>query len=190
MDPITGGLAVLGLGMSLFGGANAASEAKHQAELSQQVGAQEQLINDQKHQQMMLSARRQQLENFRNVQRARAMGLNAAVNQGAQFGTGLIGGQAQAQNQGFENNLGINQGIEIGNNIFGINNTISGLKAQMSDSQSSQATYQGIASLGSSLTGTAKTVGSLSSGFSLSNPFSNGGNYSGTPGASNTGGLY
>lgn len=193
MDPISAGLGIIGLGMNIFGGFSSAGEASKQAALSQQIGAQEQDINSQKHDQMMLSARRQQVENFRNVQRARAMGLNAAVSQGAQFGSGLQGGQAQATNQGYENDLGINQGVAIGNNIFADNSKISGLRSQISASQSSQATDQGIASLGSSLMGGAKTFGNLASGagsFSFSNIFSGGGNYSGTPGASNTGGLY
>ncbi len=161
MDPISIGLGVVGLGMSLFGGSEASSAARHQAEISRQVAGQEQLVNAQKQQAMELSSRRQQLEIMRNSQRARSMALNSAVNQGAQFGTGLQGGLAQIADSEAYNMLGVNQNLQIGRNISGINDTISGLKGQMAGAQADQATAQGLQSLGGALMTNAGTIGNL-----------------------------
>lgn len=89
--------------------------------------------------------------------------MAAAVNQGAQFGSGIQGGQAQATDQGLFNSAGINQNLEIGRNIFGLNDQISGQKSLMSQSQSAQATDQGIASLGGAVVKNAGMIGNIAS---------------------------
>ncbi len=179
MDPLTLGLGAIGIGLQIFGGLKSSEEAKQQAELSQKNFQLETQVNAQRKTAMELSARRQQLENYRNVQRARAQGMNTAVTQGAQFGTGILGGQAQATDQGAVNNLGITQNLEIGRNIFGLNDQISGNKSQMSASQGRQAEDQALASLGGSLVKNAGTIGNIASAGStfFSNNF---GSYPGT----------
>lgn len=161
MDPITLGIGALGLGMQAFGGFGAAGAAKAAAATSQQEVIQEQNLNNVKQQQMMLSANRQQMETFRNVQRARAQGLNASVQGGSNLGSGLQGGQAQATDQGLYNNLGVKQNVQFGNQIYGIDNTITGLKGQIAQDQSTQATDQAWASFGSSLTKSAGTISNI-----------------------------
>src|SRR6266481_6533330 len=120
MDPITIGIGLAGLGMQIFGGLSGAANAKEQAQVSGQISADEQRVNDQKEQQMQLEASRAQMENFRNAQKAKAQGLASAANQGAQFGSGLAGGQAEATAQGALNSKGISQNLTIGENIFSI----------------------------------------------------------------------
>jgi hypothetical protein len=151
MDPLTLGLGIVGIGLQIFGGMQAQEEAQQQAAISQKIHGLETNVNAQRKQQMELSARRMQLENYRNVQRSRAMGMAAAVNQGAQLGSGIQGGQGQATAQGAFNNLGITQNLELGRTIFGLNDQISGQKSLISQSQSDQATDQGIASLGGAI---------------------------------------
>lgn len=182
MDPITIGLMAVGTGLQIYGGMKQSGIAKQQAAIGQQQAsisadeaAQEQGINYQKQQQMQLQASRMQLENFRNVQRARAQGLNTAVSQGAQFGSGLQGGQAQATDQGYTNALGINQNLEIGNNIFGYNNAISqdriksaGLQSQSAALGGDAATASGISSLGGALVKTGPTIGAMAKGINFS----------------------
>lgn len=147
--------------MQLFGGAKGAGVAKQQAAVSSDIAGQEQAINTQKYQQMQLEANRSQLENFRNMQRARAQGLNSATQQGAQFGSGLAGGQAQATDQGLFNSLGINQNLEVGNNIFGLNSNISKDKMQLASLGGEAATDAGISSLGGSLIKAGPIVGAF-----------------------------
>lgn len=161
MDPITGGLQAVGFAMQLAGVFGGMGASQKNAQISQAIAQQERNINDQKRQQMELSARRQQMEVFRNAQRMRAQGTAAAVNQGAQFGSGLQGGLAQVSDQSYSNSLGIGQNLEIGNNIFDMNNTISGLNAQKSQVQSEAAMYQGFTSLGGSVMSNAGTLGAF-----------------------------
>lgn len=189
MDPISIGLGAVGLGFQVFGGLSAADHAEEQAKISQQISAEEKKVNEQKRLQMQLSARRQQLEIFRNMQRARAQGQNAATQQGASLGSGLQGGLAQVAAQSFFNAQGINQNLEIGENIFGLNNNISDLRARSSEVSSSAAADQGLASLGGSIVKAGPIVGAFGRNI-MSYGSGSGGNYSGTPGASNTGGFY
>lgn len=164
MDPLTLGIGAVGLGMSIFGGVSASQHAEEAARVSGQIAGLEKDVNEQRRTAMELSSRRQQMEVFRNNQRQRAMASNAAVNQGAQFGSGLQGGLAQVQDQSMFNSLGISQNLEIGRNIFGLNDQISGYKAQLSSIQGSMATDQGLASLGGSITKGAGMLGQMGQG--------------------------
>lgn len=164
MDPIsafTVATQVVGLGMSIFGGASSASDAKHAAEIQSNIAGLEGGLEDQRHTAMELSAKRQSVEILRANQRARATAINNATQQGAQFGSGLQGGLAQVQDQGIFNLAGVNQNLEIGEAMFGINKQITGQKQQLAQVQGQMATDQGIASLGGSLMKAGPTIGSL-----------------------------
>lgn len=161
MDPISIGLQIAGLGMSLFGGGASLFGSKKTSELQEKIANEERLANQQRLRAMELSSRRQQIQNIRNVQLQRSMALTAATAQGAQFGTGLAGGIAQVNAEGAWNELGITQNTEIGRNMFAINDRISGLKAQIGETQSEMAMYQGLGSLGGSLMKAGPTIGAL-----------------------------
>lgn len=161
MDPISIGLSVVGLGMQLFGGIKGAEVAHQQADVSSQIAGDEQKVNEQKQAQMKLQAQRAQMEVFRNAQRARAQATNSATQQGAQFGSGLQGGLAQISDDASTNLLGISQNLEIGQNIFGINNDISAKKMQLAQLGGEAATDQGIASLGGALIKAGPTIGAF-----------------------------
>lgn len=162
MDPVTLGLGVVGLGLQLFGTMGQASVFRQAAGVSAGIAADEQQINAQKQQQMVLQSKRMQLENVRNAQRARSQATAAATSQGAQFGSGIEGGKAQITNQAGFNALGVNQNLQIGQNIFGINNDISAKKMQLAQLGGQAATDQGFASLGGSLMKSGPTVGGIS----------------------------
>lgn len=175
MDPISIGLGLAGLGLSLFGGMGQASVASQQAQISSQVatvGGQiatdEQAVQAQKQQQMQLEASRANLQNFRNTQQAQARNLSNATAGNSQFGSGLQGGQAGAKDQGLFNSLGINQNLQIGQNIFGIDSDISQKRIQIAGLQSQSAllggqaaTDQGYASLGGALLKSGPIIGAL-----------------------------
>lgn len=168
MDPLsalTAATQVVGLGMSLFGGASAASDAKQAASIQSNIAGLEGGLEDQRHTAMELSAHRQQLEILRSNQRVRAMAQNSAVMQGAQFGSGLAGGEAQIQDQGLFNLAGVNQNLEIGEKMFGINQQITGQKQQLAQVQGQMATDQGISSLGGALVKAGPTIGSIGQSF-------------------------
>lgn len=189
MDPITLGIAAVGIGMQLFGGVGASSTANKIAQQQQALAVQTNQItgnisnleasaNAQQQQMNLVSARRAQTENFRNIQRARAQGVNSATNQGAQFGSGLKGGQAQATDQGTYSNLGISQNLQNSQILSGINNQVSGQKqilsnittdanVNLSGLQSNMVTDQSISALGGTLTKSAGTLGNIFGGDSF-----------------------
>jgi len=161
MNPLEIGLDVVGFGMQAFGAFGAASAAHQEADISKGIAADEQQISDQKRQQMELEARRSTLQQFRNIQRLRAQATAAAVNQGANFGSGLKGGLAETTNEGLFNAQGIQQNLKFGENIFNINSDISSKKMQLADVQASMATDQAWMSLGGALMKNSGTIGNL-----------------------------
>ena|SRR6266404_4298317 len=183
MDPLTLGLGIVGLGMSIFGGAKQSEVSHQQAQVSQDEAHQEQGINDAKQQAMELHGRRQQLEIIRNNQRARAMAENASVNQGAQFGSGLQGGLAQINDQSLFNLTGVNTALETGRTIAGYNQNITNDKIKMAGLGADAATAQGWTSLGGSVMKSGPLIGALGKGFGFGSSNSN-------LSLSNTGGLY
>lgn len=180
----------VGLGMSIFGGMDQAANAKKQAAVSGDIARQELGINSEKQKAMEISGRRQQLETYRNMQRARAQAEQSAVTQGANFGSGLQGGLAQIASQGLFNLAGINSALDTGRAIAGYNDTISQDKIQLAQLGGEAASAQGLTSLGGSLMKSGPTIGNLSGSFNFGSFFGGNGNYAGSPGASNTGGLY
>lgn len=184
MDPISLAIGAVGLGMQIFGGVSSASNASAQAKVSSDEASQEQGINNAKQQAMEVNARRSQMENVRNNQRARAQATNAAVSQGAQFGSGLQGGLAQISDETQFNMLGVNQALQTGQQIAGYNNTISSDKMQLATLGGQAATDQGISSLGGALMKSGPVIGQLgqnaTKGFSsIGNSFFGGGSPSG-----------
>lgn len=178
---VAAGVDLVGLGLSLYGGSKQASDAKMASQISGNVNRLEGQVNDQREQAMQLSARRQQLEIIRNTQRARAMGLQSATTQGAQFGSGFYGGQAQETAMGSFNLQGVNQNLEIGENIFGINREISKQKLALSQVQGQAATDAGISAIGGSVMKAGDPLGRLSGQFYSSGPMTLGGPNGPTP---------
>lgn len=188
MDPFTliiGAASLFGTGMQLFGAkkqADTQSQAAQQsAQIAGQVSEQEIAANAQRKTAMELNARRQELEVFRNSQRARSMALTSATSQGAQFGSGLQGGYGQISGQTGVNASGIEQNLAIGQNLFGIDDRISQLRSQsasmQANYQSQSATYQGISNLGGAVAKSATPFANMFGGGLQSS----GGYYGGSP---------
>ena len=162
MEAIT---ALLGLGLSVSGmvGGMGASHDYNEAQKRQVQG--EQLVEAQRQQAATLMHERNQMQILRNNQRARSMGLEAATTQGAQQGSGLAGAYGQIRGQSGVDLLGENQNFEIGQNVFGLNAQISQQKIAQANAQQSMQFFQGLGSFGSSITGSARNIGNLTSGF-------------------------
>ncbi len=124
------------------GYANSLEATQKSTAISKEIIGLEQGVQAQKKQAMEIDARRSQMEIIRNQQRARAMGLAAATSQGAQGGSGLQGGYGQVSGQAGTNILGVQQNLEIGRNIFGLNESISNKKIQGFDLELEYATKQ------------------------------------------------
>lgn len=180
MDPLSIGIGIVGLGMSIFGGLSQSSNARQQAAVSSDIAQQEQGINSQKQMQQSLDAQRMQLENFRNAQRQRSLATAAAVNQGSSSGaglksSGLQGGLAGVTDMAAFNSRSITQNSQIANNIFGLTSNISSDKMKLASLGGQAATDQGIMSLGGALIKSGPTIGALGQNIFGSSSSSSGG---------------
>lgn len=185
MEPIS---ALIGLGISAVGTIMQVSASSHQNEASRRKIELEQQIEAKRRQSMELDASRKQMEVFRNHQRARAMGLEAATNQGASSGSGLQGAYGQISGQSGINLLGVNQNLELGRATFGINEQISQQKIAMGNAAQDASLAQGITSFGGSVFGASKSLNNIFSGPTNAAPVPNFG--MGLPGNQTTGSLY
>lgn len=163
-------MAGAGIALQGFGMASSYDAAKRQTAAQRQQIEAEKKIEAQKRQAMELSNRRQQVENFRNAQRMRAVALTNATSQGASSGSGLQGGYGQIANQANWNALGMSQNLEIGRNIFGLNSQISDQKISMAEAQRDMQFGNSLTQLGGQLVNSAGAFGKLASGFAPSTP--------------------
>jgi len=159
------GIQIAGLATSIFGQHGASQSAGQIAHIQQTIGQIEIQQNALREQQMTLSSQRQQTENLRNVQRARAAGLATAVGQGAQYGSGLAGAQGAASSQGAYNALGFSQNYSIGQQMFGLDSQIDQYRMQLAGLQGQMNTNQGISMLGSDITRAAQPATSVLGSF-------------------------
>lgn len=152
----------IGLGVSLFGSMGQADVAKKEAGVSAQIAGEEEQQNNVRQQAMMISAQRSQLQIVRNAQRARAMSIQTSTTQGASYGSGAAGGQAETTNEGYYGLQGVNNQVDFGKQMFGIDAQISQNKIQLAQLGGQSATDQGIASIGGAIMKAGPTIGAFS----------------------------
>jgi cell division protein FtsL len=176
MDPVSMlslAMTAGGLATSLFGSAKASTASSAYYQTQQNVAGLEAKVNDQRKAAMEVDARRRQLETVRNNQRARAMAETSATASGAQFGSGLQGAYGGIGGQSETNLLGVNQNLEIGRNIFGLDTQISQQRIAASGYESQRSTDQGISALGNQIMGSSSKIAGMLPGFGGgNNPFS------------------
>lgn len=158
---IGAGFGLAGLALGAFGAAEGVKAAKASAESGKAIAGLEQKVNDQRQLAMQITARRQQMETVRKNQQAQSQARAAAANQGASFGSGLAGGLAGISGQSASNLSGTNQQLDIGNQIFGLDRSISQEKIKQYQAQSDQASASGISSFGGALLKAAPMLASL-----------------------------
>lgn len=151
----------IGLGMQIYGGVGQAQQAQKVSQYSQDEAQQEIGINNAKQQAMYLNAQRAQMENIRNGQLARAQGINAAVQGGANLGSGLQGGIAQTEDQTLFNMSGVNSALQTGKQINAFNNQIDQDKILTAKAQGTAATDAGISSLGGAVMKSGPIIGAF-----------------------------
>lgn len=154
MDPISAMASMsslFGMGMQIMG-MNKAKSASNQL-ASEQIGMLGQEMNENavRQEAMHNNAQRTLVQNIRNTQRARAMGIAGSTTQGAQFGSGTGGGQGQAAAQGASNNMGVTSNLDVGDKIFGIDRSIDFSKMAMASTQTQLNNAQGMMSMGASI---------------------------------------
>jgi len=169
MEFVEMGMMAGGLAMQLLGQSKASTASDNYYKTQADIAGLEGKVNDQRKQAMEVDARRRQLEVVRNNQKARAMSETTATNQGAQFGSGLQGAYGGIAGQSGTNLLGVNQNLEIGRNIFGLDTQISSDRVAAAGFEGQKASDMAMANLGGSIMGAAGKIGnmsgSISSGF-------------------------
>jgi len=153
--------AVAGLGLSAYGTVQSAQAQSQSAQLSQQQIRLQRQAEAERKKAMELDAIRQRREIIRRSIAARSVATATATNQGAQYGSALPGAYGGISGQTGVKELALNQNLEIGQNIFGINNQISRIGGQITGLQSSAATYAGLSSFGFALAQNAGTIGNI-----------------------------
>lgn len=160
-----GGLDLIGAGFDIYGAITGMQAANQAYGEQQQMTATEVAMNNLRQQAMQLDAGRKTIQVARETQLAKARGEAAAVNQGGSVmtgnaSTGFSGGQAQATSAGAYNTLGINQDLQIGNQLFGLQNTLTmqqlalaGYQSQENNAKGWMSIGQGIASAGNVFNG-------------------------------------
>ena len=84
------------------------------------------------------------MQNLRNLQRARASGMSAAVSSGAQFGSGHKRcTSCEASAEAGTNQLATSQNFMVGQGMFGLMNQQAQDQMQMAGLQCKAATQQG-----------------------------------------------
>lgn len=157
--------AVVGIGSALAGTATSIIGASEQNAAQQEMIGVQQKENAQRKNLFEIEQRRKRVEDLRQAQVAQATARTHATAQGAQFGSGLLGGLEQVQGASNYNILGINQNTQIGENLFS-------LDQQMTQAKINSASAATITNIGGALTsfgGTAISsldkIGNLTSGF-------------------------
>ncbi len=115
---------------------------------------------------MQISVRRQSIQDERTAQMTAARNLSAGVSQtGGTQGSGVQAGQQGAVSGGNFNLLGLNQNLQIGNTLFGLQDQISQNQIQMAALQGQANTASGISAIGGSLAGSAGPLGNILGNF-------------------------
>lgn len=122
MDPISLGMGAFSVGSSLFSafGGSKSSKPNPQMQMMEMLLAARQ--NALRQQQMNLDAQRRKRDIIRSAQVATANAEAAANASGAGVSSGVEGATASISGRAGTNLLGVNQNLEIGNQMFALDN--------------------------------------------------------------------
>lgn len=164
-NPIALGAAAVGIGLSIYSGIEESKVASEEASTSADIAGLEGKINKVRQAQAGFQYQRQSLQNLRAAQMASHRSRAAAVAQGAQFGSGAAAGEKQASAEAAWNQSQLAGDYLYGQKIFGYTDQIDADKVKLAQLGGDMAKYQGIGSIGSTLTGGAMGLGRLTGGF-------------------------
>lgn len=138
-----------------------------QSRMSQEQEAASKRAENARQQQSQLDASRRRREAVRSSMLARATALSTGANQGAQFGSGVEGGMAQATATGFQNQSTVTQAEILGGRVFSANRDYASATAR---GQQGQAFGSGLSSLGNTLMSVSPQIGRLGTYMTTQNP--------------------
>lgn len=159
---------IIGAVAGIAGTALGLVSAQRQAKAQEEAEAAQRRAESVRHQAMELDAKRKQMEILRTQQRARSLALSNATASGSQFGSGLQGGYGQIAGQSNFNALGVNQGLELGNQMFSANASLSNARVDMANAQTIGSIGAGISGFGRSIGSTFGALNRISGGYGSS----------------------
>ena len=165
-DQLTGFGGALEIGSvvgGLMGTSKSVQGSKEKAAAEKQIAQLEIQSDAVRRKAMEFSARRQMLQTVRQAQQAKAIGLANAVNQGAQFSSGLAGGYGSISGQASTQQVGVLTNLGFGENIFDINAQIDKQKMAEADAETKIAEGQGQSSMFGSIGKAVPSIISLAS---------------------------
>lgn len=145
----------IGQGISLVSGIMG---AQAQANMVAQQAAASTRAENAREQQMRLESHRQRRQAVREGLLARSMSLTSGVAQGAQYGSGVSAGLAQATSGAAQNVQQISSNETLGGRVFQANRDYYKATAE---GQAQMAMWQGISSIGGALTNSAGALARL-----------------------------
>lgn len=165
---ITAIVGAVGLASAAVGTATSIIGASAQGDAQQQMLAIQAQEQKQRQNLFEIEQQRKRVEDLRNAQGATALARSRAVNQGAQFGSGLLGGLAQVKGESNYNLLGIEQNTQIGENLFSLDNQLSQAKIASAQAATVQSIGSSLTSFGGAAINSMGAIGNLTSGFGSS----------------------
>lgn len=155
-----GGLGAIGVGAvgSAVSGYFGMQAEQGVTQATQNISALQEQANQINYNQARMTISRNSLQEIRNAQTARATAIAGATNQGAQFGSGLAGGESQITAQAGTNLLGLNQAARFAGQMNTVNQGISQQEIARAGYQGTAQMWQGI---GSAFGGLASAGNSL-----------------------------
>lgn len=148
----------LGVGTSIYG-------AEQQSEAQQQMLAIQQKEQEQRKNLFEIEQQRKRVEDLRQGQIAQSTARANAVSQGAQFGSGLLGGLAEIQGESNYNILGIQQNTQVGENLFSLDQQLTQAKIASAQASTYQQIGSSLTSFGGQAISSMGEIGKLTSGF-------------------------
>lgn len=148
------------------GGTVASMQAQsRQRDASEDAQREQERINRLQENRANLEASRRRRLLLRQAQIERAQSLAVSTAQGATGSSGQAGAMSSAVSQGQSNITAVNQGQEIGGQIYSATGRIGAANRRMADAGSNLATAQGIRSLGGTVYQNAETFSRVASLF-------------------------
>lgn len=148
-------MGMIGMGIQLVSGVMSAGA---QAEMANKQASASIRAENAREQQMRLDSHRQRRQAVREGLLARSMSLIAGVSQGAQYGSGVAAGLAQATSGAAQNVQAISSNEVTGGRIFQANRDYYRATAE---GQAQIAMWQGIGSIGGAIANNAGAIGRI-----------------------------
>jgi hypothetical protein len=160
--PLVAAAAVVGTGLKIAGAIAGSKAAKAQARAAAEIARLEAEVEKQRFQAMKLDSRRRMLQEFRKAQQARSLVLATAQAQGVGRGSSVVPGALSGiMGESGTNILALGQNLEIGENVFALNQKISQQKQAYAKYGGKLAEAQAIGSVGSAITNSLGSIGKL-----------------------------